>query len=134
MGGDSLRQARDLFDGHRLDDDETLREIARLHRETGELVDPHTAIGIAAGRAKARDGTTPLVALATAHPAKFPDAVEQATGERPTLPPQLSDLFEREERLVQLPNDLATVENYIRGDNTRGAGDLPVAAQGGATS
>jgi threonine synthase len=134
VSDDCWQQARDLFDGHRLDDDETLREIARIHRETGELVDPHTAIGIAAGRAKARDGATPLVALATAHPAKFPDAVEQATGERPALPPHLSDLFEREERLVQLPNDLATVENYIRGDNTRGAVDLPVTAQGGAAS
>jgi threonine synthase len=134
VSDDCWRQARELFDGHRLDDDETLREIARLHRETGELVDPHTAIGIAAGRAKALDRTTPLVALATAHPAKFPDAVEQATGERPALPPQLSDLFEREERLVRLPNDLAAVESYIRGDNRRSTAALPLAAQGGAAS
>jgi threonine synthase len=134
VSDDCWRQARELFDGHRLDDDETLREIARLHRETGELVDPHTAIGIAAGRAKARDRATPLVALATAHPAKFPDAVEQATGERPALPPQLSDLFEREERLVRLPNDLAAVESYIRGDNRRSTAALPLAAQGGAAS
>ena len=72
-----------------------------------------------------------VVALATAHPAKFPDAVEQATGQRPALPPRLADLFEREERLVRLPNDLAAVEDYIRGDNTRAAGTPPAAALGG---
>jgi threonine synthase len=71
-----------------------------------------------------------LVALATAHPAKFPDAVELATGERPALPPHLSDLFEREERLVLLPNDLTAVETYIRGDNTRGTEEPTVSAQG----
>ncbi len=103
-----------LFDGWRLDDDETLAEIARLQRETGELIDPHSAIGVAAARAKARDRAIPIVALGTAHPAKFPEAVERACGLRPDLPPRLADLFEREERYSVLPNDLAAVEAEIR--------------------
>jgi threonine synthase len=114
-----LRAARDaealaLFDGARLDDDGTLAEIARLLRETGELVDPHSAVGIAAGRVKAQETAVPLVALATAHPAKFPDAVERACGQRPALPPRLADLYERAERCVVLPNDLARVQDAIR--------------------
>ncbi|HXP95145.1 MAG TPA: threonine synthase, partial [Telmatospirillum sp.] len=66
------------------------------------------------GRARRRDETTPMVALATAHPAKFPDAVEAATGIRPALPQRLSDLFERPERYDVLPNDLETVKDYVR--------------------
>ena len=62
-----------------------------------------------------------MVALATAHPAKFPDAVERATGVRPPLPPQLADLFERPERLDALPNDLAAIEDYIRQRRLKGA-------------
>jgi threonine synthase len=113
------QKARRLFDGVRVDDEATLAEITRVHRETGELVDPHTAIGIAAARAKARTGAlaearTPIVALATAHPAKFPDAVQRATGVRPALPPHLADLFERPERLSVLPNDLGRLRDFIR--------------------
>jgi threonine synthase len=77
-------------------------------------VDPHTAIGVAAARACRRDSETPVVALATAHPAKFPDAVEKATGIRPALPARLSDLLEREERVVSLPDDLGAVEEFVR--------------------
>jgi threonine synthase len=103
-----------LFDGARLDDDGTLAEIARLWRETGELIDPHSAVGIAAGRAKAVDPAVPVVALATAHPAKFPDAVERACGHRPALPERLEDLYQRAERCTVLPNDLARVQDVIR--------------------
>ena len=81
---------------------------------TGELIDPHTAIGVAAGRAMARENSAPIVAQAAAHPAKFPDAVEQATGRRPALPPHLSDLYERTERFDVLPNDLTTMQDHIR--------------------
>jgi threonine synthase len=114
-----LRAARDsaaleLFDGARLDDEGTLAEIARLYRETGELVDPHSAVGIAAARAKALDPARPVVALATAHPAKFPDAVEKACGLRPALPARLADLYQRPERCTVLPNDLAAVQGEIR--------------------
>ncbi len=103
-----------LFSGHRLDDEATRQTIRRLHQETGELLDPHSAIGVAAGRACRRDAAIPMVALATAHPAKFPAAVEAATGVRPALPPRLADLFERPERYDVLPNDLEAVKAYVR--------------------
>ncbi len=105
---------RALFDGYRLDDAGTRQVIRRLYEETGELADPHSAIGIAAGRACRRDAATPMVALATAHPAKFPAAVESATGVRPGLPPRLADLFDRPERYDVLPNDLEAVKAYVR--------------------
>jgi threonine synthase len=105
---------RELFSGFRLDDPGTLEEIRRTHEETGELVDPHSAIGLAAARACRGEGAPAIVALATAHPAKFPDAVEKATGRRPELPPRLADLFEREERCASLPNDVARLKQEIR--------------------
>lgn len=77
------------------------------------LLDPHTAIGLAAAHAAGLPAEIPIVTLATAHPAKFPDAVERATGIRPSLPRRIGDLFEREERCVTLPGDLATVQAYI---------------------
>ncbi len=107
-------RVRGLFHGFRLDDPGTEAEIRRLHAATGYLADPHTAIGIAAARALPCAGGVPTVAMATAHPAKFPDAMERATGQRPTLPPRMADLFEREERFTILPNDLAAVEAAVR--------------------
>ena len=109
-----LDEARALFDARRYDDEESLAEVARVRRDCGEAVEPHSAIGIAAGRALAADLDAPVVALATAHPAKFPDSVERALGYRPALPERLADLYEREERLTKLPNDLATVREHIR--------------------
>jgi threonine synthase len=107
-------RARGLFHGFRLDDPGTEAEIRRLHAATGYLADPHTAIGIAAARALPCAGGVPVVAMATAHPAKFPDAMEQATGHRPALPPRMADLFERAERFTILPNDLGTIEAAVR--------------------
>jgi threonine synthase len=107
------RRARELFRGFRLDDPGTEAEIRRLHATSGYLADPHTAIGVAAARALAEAGV-PTVAMATAHPAKFPDAMERATGQRPALPPRMADLFEREERFTVLPNDLAAVQAAVR--------------------
>ncbi len=106
-------EARALFDAAAFDDDATLAVMKRLYEETGHLIDPHSAIGVAAGRARRRDETVPMVALATAHAAKFPDAVERATGVRPGLPPRLADLFEREERYDVLPNDERTIKDYV---------------------
>lgn len=106
-------EARALFDAASFDDDETLAAMRTLHEETGLLIDPHSAIGVAAGRARRRDDTVPMVALATAHAAKFPDAVERATGIRPGLPPRLADLFEREERYDVLPNDERVIKDYV---------------------
>ena len=107
-------RARSLFHGFRLDDPETKAEIRRLHAATGYLADPHTAIGIAAARALPCAGGIPVVAMATAHPAKFPDAMERATGHRPALPPLMADLFERAERFTVLPNELGAIEAAVR--------------------
>jgi threonine synthase len=102
-----------LFHAAALDDPGTLRAMGELHRGTGELIDPHSAIGIYAAMACRADRETPVVALATAHPAKFPDAVEKATGIRPRLPDFLADLHERPERMADLPNDVRAVQDYV---------------------
>jgi len=115
VGDAAWREVRKLFDGYRLDDPSTIETMRAVHRETGLVIDPHGAVGVAAARALRRDPSVPMVALATAHPAKFPDAVEQAVGVRPGLPPNLTDLFKREERVTLLPNDLEAVKNFVRG-------------------
>ena len=107
-------RARAVIHGFRLDDPGTEAEIARLHAATGYLADPHSAIGIAAARAHPAGQGVPMVAMATAHPAKFPEAVARATGVHPALPAGLADLFDRPERYVTLPNDLAAVEAQVR--------------------
>ncbi len=94
------------------DDEGTIVEIRRVYTDTGLLVDPHTATGTAAARRF--DGDRPIVTLATAHPAKFPDAVERATGLHPALPPHLADLFDRPERTTPMANDLACVSDFVR--------------------
>jgi threonine synthase len=114
LDGEQHRRLTTLFAGHRLDDKETLATMAALYRETGELIDPHSAIGLAAARAVRLDPDVAVVALGTAHPAKFPGAVEKATGQRPALPPALADLYRRPERFTVLANDLAAVEAHIR--------------------
>lgn len=116
------KKAGKLFQAYRLDDPATLKVMRDIHRRTGMLIDPHTAIGVAAAQAKRKDMATPVVALATAHPAKFPDAVEKATGIRPSLPPHLADLYQRKERFVVLPNDLGRVRDYILANRQGGAG------------
>jgi len=109
-------QRADFIDGSfraaKFDDEQTLDEIGTVYADTGLLIDPHTATGTAAARALG--GDRPVITLSTAHPAKFPDAVERGTGVRPPLPAHLSDLFERPERTHQLPNDLATVQGFVR--------------------
>jgi len=110
----ALTEARALFTTRCIDEAETMATIARTHAETGTLVDPHTAVGIAAGSAAGVAAETPLVCLATAHPAKFPEAVVRATGLKPSLPAQFADLFEREERYDVLTNDLEEVKAYVR--------------------
>ena len=82
---------------------------------TGLVLDPHSAVGVAAAHQVALSPEIPVVALACAHPAKFPEVVTEATGVHPALPPHLADLFERKERVVTLPNDLAAVQSYVRG-------------------
>ena len=109
-----LAHARALFDATRIDEDATLAEMARVHAETGLLIDPHTAVGVAAARALPHDSAVPMISLATAHPAKFPDAVERATGLRPAAPPPLAGLLEAEERFQGLDSGITAVQNYIR--------------------
>ena len=88
--------------------------MGELYRSHGLIVDPHTAIGIAAARMRADIGNVPMVAVATAHPAKFPDAVERATGRLPDVPAALAALADQPERLVALPNELPAVQAHIR--------------------
>lgn len=87
--------------------------MRRANEGSGMTLDPHTAIGYAAALAADLPADVPVVTLATAHPAKFRDAVERATGSRPALPLRVGDLFDREERYELLPNDLAAVQAYI---------------------
>jgi threonine synthase len=94
-------------------DDEVKRCISKEADNSGIVLDPHSAIGVLAARECRKDKSIPMVALATAHPAKFPDAVEDATGIRPELPAHLADLLDRPEQYTQQPNDLATVQKYI---------------------
>mgnify|MGYP000462915324 CR=1 FL=1 len=115
FGKGRWQRMRKLFSGHRLDDVETKREIGRVYEQTGEMLDPHSIIGYIAGEMLVDPTESAMVAVATAHPAKFPDAVEEATGVRPGLPQRLSDLFEREERYDVLPNDLSAVKEHIAG-------------------
>ena len=113
FGAGRWQRMRKLFDGTRLDDAGTKAEIRRVYQETGEMLDPHSIIGLVAGeRLRTQDGSA-LVAVATAHPAKFPAAVEEATGVRPGLPPRLADLFERKERYEVLPADIGAVRDFI---------------------
>jgi len=108
-------RATTLFHGHALSDEATLAEIRRPHTESAYLADPHTAIGTAAARAHMPEEVDiPVIVAATAHPAKFPDAVERATGLRPPLPARLADLYEREERFAVLPNTLEAIEDAVR--------------------
>jgi threonine synthase len=109
------------FDGIRLDEAACAAEMGRVYRESGIIIDPHSAVGVGAARNALRlDPATPVVAVGTAHPAKFPDAVERATGRRPPLPPHLSDLLDRKETIAVLPNDPASVADYLR-QNVRAA-------------
>ena len=123
------RRARDLFSAHRVDDAQTLGTISDTYRRSGQLIDPHTAVAVAAARAElAGDhGAAPMVALATADPAKFPDAVARATGIRPPTPPALGEIMERRERITLLPNDAGAVARFLRAHARRARPNLGAA-------
>jgi threonine synthase len=101
------------FDAGRLDMDGVAEIIAGQYAADGTLVDPHTAVGLGVARRLRRDPDVPMVVAATAHPAKFPDAVRAATGVAPPLPARLADLLDRQERCARLPADLAAVEEHV---------------------
>lgn len=102
-----------LFTSCRASEDEAAEAMRWAWECAGVLIDPHTAVGLHAARRQHCPADVPIVTLATAHPAKFRDAVERATGQRPRLPARLGDLFARAERCTRLPNDYAAVAHYI---------------------
>jgi threonine synthase len=102
-----------LFSSARTDADEMAKAIRWAYEACGELIDPHTACGLHAARTAGLSADVPVVTLATAHPAKFLNAVESATGHRPHLPARIGDLFEREERCTDLHGDYAVIADFI---------------------
>ena len=109
----ALKELRALFTAGRASEEECAATMRATMREAGYCVDPHTAVGLAVAEKETRDPSVPMVALSTAHPAKFPDAVEAACGVRPALPDWLADLGKRPERLSVLPADQAAVERFV---------------------
>lgn len=114
VGSEQLASARELFDAVKITEAETAQTMKDVLARAAMLIDPHSAVGVAAARRCRRSAATPMVTLATAHPAKFPAAVEAATGVHPALPPRMADLFDRTERYDTLPNDLEAIKAYIR--------------------
>jgi threonine synthase len=113
IGAQPLTQIRKDFSAVRVDDAKTSETIRTVHAQTGMMLDPHTAIGVAAVRSRAKHPDTAYVTLATAHAAKFPDAVQAATGEHPALPAHLADLFDRPERFTRMGSDAEAVKAFI---------------------
>ena len=109
----ALSGIRTVFSADRADEEETAATIRTVLRETGHFIDPHTAVGVAVAEKDTRDPSIPMVVLGTAHPAKFPDAVEAACGVRPALPQWLADVDQRPERVTTLPVDPITVERHV---------------------
>ena len=109
----ALAGIRGIFSAGRADEEETAATIRTMLRETGNFIDPHTAVGVAVAEKENRDPSVPMVVLGTAHAAKFPDAVEAACGVRPALPEWLADLDRRPERVSALPADQMAVERQV---------------------
>ena len=115
VDAEPLARIREEFSAEAVNESSVIAEMAETYRATGYVLDPHSAIATRAGRALLKNNReVPVVALSTAHPAKFPDAVERATGTRPALPPHMADLMERRESFSVLPNEQAAVERFIR--------------------
>ena len=117
IGNDKLEAALRQFAAYRLDDEGTLAEIAHAQSAYGEVIDPHSAVGLYGARQARKDkivgDEVPIISLACAHPAKFPDAVEKAVNERPTLPPHLADLMTRDERFEVIDNELEAIQKHV---------------------
>jgi threonine synthase len=109
----ALTEIRARFAAERADEEETAATIRAVQREAGYLIDPHTAVAMAVAEKENRDPSVPMIVLSTAHPAKFPEAVEIACGTRAPLPDWLADLDTRPERVAVLPNDQGAVEKFI---------------------
>lgn len=113
LSSEALQRLRRDFDSGRCDERQTAQTIARQYEQTGEVLCPHTAVGVKVAGDSLSDSDTPMITLATAHAAKFPAAVESACGIHPKLPERMSDLFERPERITQVPNDLQAIEQLV---------------------
>lgn len=113
LSSQAWQKALTLFSGFSLADDACLAMMKRYARETGEIIEPHSIIGVAAAENKAELQKNPVIAMATAHPAKFPDAVKQAVGMAPTLPAHIADLYDRQERYQVVANDVQAIKKLI---------------------
>lgn len=109
----ALQALREDFSSGRCSEEDTSATITATLKNSAELLCPHSAVGVKVAN-ETRDSATPMIALATAHPAKFPDAVEKATGVHPPLPDRMSDLYERSERVTRVANDLSAIETLIK--------------------
>ena len=110
--------AAGIFTSHRVGADDMALAMRWAQQHAGQIIDPHSAIGLSAAQNADLDPAVPVVTLATAHPAKFPDAVERATGVRPSLPRRVGDLFDREEKYTKLAGDYDTVKQFITANAT----------------
>jgi threonine synthase len=113
LSAPALAAIRSQLSAGRADEEETAAAIRTMLRETGELLDPHTAVAVAVAEKEPHDPSIPMIVLGTAHAAKFPDAVEAACGVRPALPDWLEDITRRSERATPLPVDQRAVETHI---------------------
>jgi threonine synthase len=113
VASQALAAIRDRFSAAHAEEDEVAATMRSAWREAGYCIDPHTAVALAVAEKEPRDPLVPMVVLSTAHPAKFPDAVEAACGVRPALPEWLSDLGARRERITVLPADQAALEKFV---------------------
>ncbi|RDL42788.1 threonine synthase [Marinomonas piezotolerans] len=113
LSDEAWAYVKDNFDSHKVDDARTCEVIAEVFESTQYLLDPHTAIGLEAARKCWKDKSVPMITLATAHPVKFPEAVEKANCESPSLPEHMKDLFERDESYEVLENELADIQSYV---------------------
>jgi threonine synthase len=113
-----LKEARALFSSYSMGDTDMLKVISSVYQSSDYLLDPHTAIGVAAARAKRVNHSTPMVCLATAHPAKFPEAAARASSDQclipeSGLPNHMTGLFDKQERFTILENDSQALRSYI---------------------
>ncbi len=109
----AIETLREHFDSGRCSEEETAATITKVQKATGEIVCPHTAVGIKVAEEQPTSAV-PMITLATAHPSKFPGAVEAATGVHPPLPKHMADLYDRPERVTRVANDLAAIQGEIR--------------------
>ena len=107
-------QMKGLFSGVAVSEGDTARTILATYNETGELIDPHTAVAVAAAQRRGAAGGTPMIALSTAHPAKFPEAVKAAAGVEPALPGSVGDHSTKVETIDRLPADAEAIKAYVR--------------------